>query len=345
MRNASIAVALACAVQPRFATALDDTTVNLLNAQGQYCSATARTLQLACDEDADSSYWVAFGICINEPDDVDRAKCFADARTEFTDSKASCDEQLAGRQEACGVLGQARYHPEFEPQLFDANFAHLSNPNRYFPLGIGNRWEFRSATESTKVEVLNETKLIDEVPCVVVRDEVRENGVLTESTNDWFAQAKDGNVWYCGEESRSFETFAGDRPRKPELVSIDGSFKAGRNEDQPGVIFRSNPSVGEVYREEASLQNAEDAAKILSTNYAYGKNASLDRLVPRRLAQMLCANDCVVTENLSLLEPGVIERKYYAPGIGVFLETEAESGEVLRLVGCNVDPRCATLPQ
>jgi hypothetical protein len=38
-----------------------------------------------------------------------------------------------------------------------------------------------------------------------------------------------------------------------------------------------------------------------------------------------------------------VARKYYAPGIGVFLEVEA--GEVNRLVGCNVDPRCATLPQ
>jgi hypothetical protein len=53
----------------------------------------------------------------------------------------------------------------------------------------------------------------------------------------------------------------------------------------------------------------------------------------------------VVTRNFSMLEPGVFERKYYAPGIGVFLETEPESGEVQRLVKCNVDPRCAALPQ
>ena len=40
----------------------------------------------------------------------------------------------------------------------------------------------------------------------------------------------------------------------------------------------------------------------------------------------------------------MFERKYYAPGIGVFLETAPQTGEVIRLVKCNVDPRCAQLP-
>ena len=53
----------------------------------------------------------------------------------------------------------------------------------------------------------------------------------------------------------------------------------------------------------------------------------------------------VVTSNFSLLEPGVFERKYYAPGLGVFLEVEPEDQVVVRLVHCNFDARCATLPQ
>ena len=97
--------------------------------------------------------------------------------------------------------------------------------------------EFRSTTHSTRVEVLKETKLIDEVRCIVVRDVVTEDKHVIESTNNLYAQAKDGNVWYCGEETHSFETFKGDRPMNLELVSIDGSFKAGRKGDKPGVIF------------------------------------------------------------------------------------------------------------
>ena len=315
-----------------------------LKAQGMFCSATAQALFRACGNQVDDDYWVSFGICINESDDADRAECFADAKSARGEGRQLCREQLAGRRDTCGLVGEGRYDPEFEPASFDANFANLSNPNRYFPLGIGNQWEFRSSTQSTKVEVLKETKLIDEVRCIVVRDEVKEDGDLIESTNDWYAQAKDGNVWYCGEETRSFESFDGDRPRKPELVSIDGSFKAGRDGDKPGIIFRASPFAGEAYVEESSLGNAEDATVVLSTSYAYGKSPVLDQLVPRKLAQLLCNGDCIVTRNFSLLEPGVFERKYYAPGIGVFLEIEPKSGEVVQLIKCNVDPRCAALP-
>jgi hypothetical protein len=52
----------------------------------------------------------------------------------------------------------------------------------------------------------------------------------------------------------------------------------------------------------------------------------------------------VVTKNFSLLEPGVFARKYYARGIGFFLEVNPSTGEILQLVNCNFDPRCANLP-
>jgi hypothetical protein len=91
------------------------------------------------------------------------------------------------------------------------------------------------------VRVLNETKAIAGVTCIVVRDQVFDDGDLIEDTDDWYAQAKDGNVFYCGEEVKDFGSFEGDNPRKPELVSIDGSFKAGRDGDKPGIIFQAFP--------------------------------------------------------------------------------------------------------
>jgi len=315
-----------------------------LNAQGLYCSATAAALFRACRSSVSDDYWVAVALCTNESEKADRTKCLADARSERSDATELCGEQFAGRNAACKALGEGRYDPPFEPKQFDADFTRLTNPNRYFPLAIGNQWEYRSQTQSTKVRVLDETKLIDGVRCIVVLDQVHENGDLIESTNDWFAQAKDGTVWYCGEETAEYETFAGDRPRKPEVVNIDGSFKADRNGDKPGIIFESAPAVGDFYVEESSLDNAEDATQILSISYSYGKNPALDQLVPAALAKALCAGDCVVTKNFSLLEPGAFERKYYAPGIGVFLEVEPESGEVVRLVNCNFDTRCNSLP-
>jgi hypothetical protein len=324
--------------------ATNDTAIDNFLAQGKFCSGTAQAEARACGNQTLDDYWIAVAICINESDARDRAACFADAKAARDDADTLCDEQRTARIGLCGSIGEGRYDPEFEAADFDKDFAHLSNPNPYFPLGIGNQWEFRSATQSIKVQVMNATKLIDDVRCIVVRDEVSENGVLVEGTNDWFAQARDGNVWYCGEETATFGTFKGDRPMKPEVVGIDGSFKAGRDGDKPGIIFLAAPVPGQMYIEESSLGNAEDATEVLSVSYAFGKNAELDKLVPARLAKLLCSGNCVVTRNFSQLEPGVFERKYYAPGIGVFLEVDPESGEVVRLVKCNVDPRCASLP-
>jgi len=178
----------------------------------------------------------------------------------------------------------------------------------------------------------------------VARDEVDKAGQVSELTDDWYCPAKTGAVWYFGEETKSFEIFAGDVPLNPELVSIDGSFKAGRDRDKPGIIFLASPKVGDVYLEEFSLGNAEDVTQILSTTYSFGGSADLDQGVPSALAQRMCAGDCVVTKNFSLLEPGDVARKYYARGIGVFLEVES-SGFVSQLVDCNFDPRCVGLPQ
>lgn len=346
MRTPTGAALAAGLLFPAFgAPAAADRAVDDLLAQGKFCSAAAQAVARACGNQTADDYWIAFGVCINEPDARDRASCFADAQAARDEATQLCAEQTKARFAFCAQIGEDRYDPEFEPASFDSNFTRLTNPNPYFPLTIGAQWEFRSATQTTRVTVTSATKLIDEVRCIVVRDEVFEKGVIIEATNDWYAQAKDGTVWYCGEETASFDTFPGDRPQKPELVSIDGSFKADRDGDKPGIIFQATPTPGEVYVEESSLGNAEDGAHVLAVDYAYGKRPELDQLVPAKLATLLCAGNCVVTKNFSQLEPDVVERKYYAPGIGVFLEVELGTGEVVRLVKCNVDPRCAQLPR
>jgi hypothetical protein len=314
------------------------------SADQRFCSNTAAAVLRACESGVQDDHSVAVAICINISDRDERMNCLSEAKASRLEADQLCHDQRTERDEVCAALGESRYDPDFEPDTFDRDFTNLTNPNQYFPLRIGNRWEYRAGTESTTTEVLNQTKLIEGVRCVVVRDRVTDEGRLIEDTDDWFAQAKDGNVWYCGEEVKSFESFVGDRPRKPELVSIDGSFKAGRDGAKPGIIFLASPQPGEVYREEFSLTNAEDLAEVLSTTYGFGDDATLDQLVPPPLARLLCSRDCVVTKNFSPLEPGVVERKYYARDVGFFLEVAPSTGEVVRLVGCNVDPRCAKLP-
>jgi hypothetical protein len=311
-----------------------------------FCSRTALTLFDACNAQVESDRLVAGAKCINVSGQSARQACRDERDAEESDGKQLCADQRDGRLDACALLGEARYDPPFTPDLFDDPKS-PTNPNPFFPLAVGNFWEYRTgSTTKNTVEVVDETKLMPGgVRCIVVRDVVKEDGFRTEATDDWYAAAKDGTTWYCGESTREFEVVEGDQPVKPELVSDEGSFKAGRDGDKPGIIFEASPRKGDAYLEEASLANAEDVTKVLSTTYRFGENPRLDEGVPKALADRFCSGDCVVTKNYSLLEPGLFARKYYARGIGVFLEVEAQSDEVLQLTDCNFDARCANLPQ
>ena len=318
-------------------------TGNSEGANGNFCTQTANALFEACEDEVESESFIDKAICINISNSKGRKECLDEREDALEEGNQLCQEQHDGRLDACKSLGEDRYDPDFKPALFD-DPKNPNNPNPYFPLTIGNIWEYAGGTEFNTLEVLNETKLIDGVTCIVVRDQVFKDGDLVEDTDDWYAQAKDGNTWYCGEEVKDFESFDGDNPRIPELVSIDGSSKAGRDGAKPGIIFLASPAPDDVYLEEFSLGNAEDVTEILSTTYAFGSNPELDQFVQQQLAERFCSDgDCVVTKNFSLLEPGIFARKYYGLGIGVFLEVE-NTGEVVQLVDCNFDPRCDNLP-
>jgi hypothetical protein len=309
--------------------------------EDEVCSETADLLFRSCGKEAEDDFLKAQAICLNVEDE-EQVECNADATAQRTENLQLCRAQLTARAAVCRVLGEEEYDPDFDPPLFDADFTHLTRPNPYFPLGIGYRWDYRGGTETVTRKVLNRTKLIDGVRCLVVNDRVTDDGALIEDTDDWYAHAKDGTVWYCGEEVKDFETFDGDNPSTPELVSIDGSFKVGRDGDKPGILFPASPTRGLVFRQEFSLNNAEDIVEILSTTYKFGRDPVLDQFVPRQLADRYCANgNCVVTKDYTPLEPGVFERKYYARGIGRFLEINPGTRKVSQLVSCNFDSRCA----
>jgi hypothetical protein len=311
-----------------------------------YCSATARLQLQACRAETWDDSASAAAICLNESDAADRAECSADAQEARDEQAQGCEDSYDSRIELCGEFGESRYDPDFDEANFVSDFVNPGVQSPYLPLTIGNTWDFASnGGEETHIEVLSDTKLIDDVTCLVVRDQVSEDGELKEDTDDWIALALNGDLWYCGEEVKDYERFDGDQPMNPELVAIDGSFKVGRDGDKPGVLVPANPTQGLFYRQEYSIGNAEDVAEVLATDYVYGNDPELDQGVPKALADHLCGAGCFVTREYTPIEPDVFERKYTAPGIGVFLETNLDTGEVNRLVGCNYDARCATLPQ
>ena len=314
------------------------------SAAGGYCTATAQAQLTACGGEVTDEYSTATAICINESNPADRTLCNRDAATARDEKSRLCQDQFDARRAVCARLGEGRYDPDFDQANFIRDFRHPGVSNPYLPLAIGNTWDYTSQSETDHIEVLGDTKLIDDVTCLVVRDQVSVDGRLTEDTDDWFALAKsNGDVWYCGEEVKDYETFTGDRPQNLELVAIDGSFKVDRDGAKAGIFVPAAPVVGQFFRQEFSLGNAEDVVEVLETQYVYGKRPELDALVPKALADLLCGTGCVVTGETTPVEPDAFARKYYARGIGVFLETVPATGEVNRLVDCNFDSRCNTL--
>lgn len=161
-------------------------------------------------------------------------------------------------------------------------------------------------TQHQYVTVTHDTKKILGVDATVVHDIVKENGIVIEDTYDWYAQDKNGNVWYLGEDTKA---------RTDTGWSTEGSWEAGVNGACAGIVMFADfgKHLGQVYRQEYLKGVAEDAAKNLDTNVT----------VKIHLGTF---HNCVVIAEFSRLDPGVIEHKYYAPGIGNILVETVKGG-------------------
>ena len=154
-----------------------------------------------------------------------------------------------------GGGGGAR--PPVDPADFTTR---IDNP--YWPMRQGSRWIYREtdtegARQRVVVTVTRRTKLIaNGVRARVVRDVVTEKGIPVEVTDDYYAQDRAGNIWYLGEATTEYEN------GKP--VSTAGSFEAGVDGAQAGIIMPAKPRVGLTYREEFYAGHAEDRARIVS---------------------------------------------------------------------------------
>jgi hypothetical protein len=293
------------------------------NAQEDGCAASARLLRYACAADVRDDFFTATAQCLDTSATDDA--CFEAAEEELDEARDECHEIFGARLEICEALDDASHEPAFGP-AFAAEFVNPADigggvaPNPYFPLVPGNRWVYESEDETVTVEVLEETKLIDGITCVTVNDVVTEDDIVVEDTDDWFAQDVDGNVWYCGEIALNYELFDGDDPELPELVDVEGSWKHGRDGAEAGMLIPLAPELGQIIRQEVKYADAEDAIEILSITATESAPGGA------------CVENCLQTRDFTALEPDAEEHKYYAPGIGLIVEVDPDSGERLELI-------------
>jgi hypothetical protein len=199
---------------------------------------------------------------------------------------------------------------EYAPAIDPANFVSaIDHP--YMSLTPGKVWVYEGKsedgeTERIEIEVTPDTKTIMGVTTTVVREREWVNGELVEDTFDWFAQDKDGNVWYFGEDSKEIE--------KGEVVSTDGSWEAGVNGAQPGIIMKADPQVGDAYRQEFFKGEAEDMGQVLGLSDSVSIGLGNYR-------------DCLKIKDWTPLEPNVVEHKFYSKEAGNLILEEKVAGE------------------
>jgi hypothetical protein len=187
--------------------------------------------------------------------------------------------------------------------------------NGYFPLVPGRLlvYEGRTGGVPTRGEfcVTRETKEIEGVATRVVHDQAFENGVLVEDTLDWHAQDDTGTVWYFGEDTKELAPDG-------TVVSTEGSWEAGVDGAKAGFIMLADPQVGDRYYQEFARNVAEDQAKVLSRDETVTVSVN---------GSPTTYQNVLLTQETSRFDPGVLEYKYYARGVGLIRSVIVKGGD------------------
>jgi len=210
----------------------------------------------------------------------------------------------------------------------------FSNPlnitNRFFPFGVDDVKVFAGKSDGARTAVVDlyrgdtrtfqvngnpiETRLLQETEF--------EDGVQSEISYNFFAQADDGTVYYFGEIVDIYEN--------GKVVKHDGSWLVGGakqpgdpvetgNAPKPNVFMPANPETGDTFKPEDLLPIVDETVTVLKAKRRVAVPAGKFR-------------DCLKLRETSELSSAK-EYKWYAPGVGV-IKTQ-QQGEVLKLLATN----------
>jgi hypothetical protein len=202
------------------------------------------------------------------------------------------------------TLPQGTKPVKLDPAKFTTN---IDNP--YWPMSPGSHWVYREVengeAQRVDVTVTDKTKTLEGIEARVVHDRVSRNGETLEDTYDWYAQDSEGNLWYLGEDTAEYEN--------GKLKTREGSWAAGVDGAEPGIVVPAHPAQGMSYREEYYAGHAEDGAEVLSVKSQV--QVPLGRY-----------RNAMLTRNFSTIEPTVEEMKLYARGVGPVMELLVSGG-------------------
>jgi hypothetical protein len=200
-----------------------------------------------------------------------------------------------------------------------------ANPDKFDPkdfgqpTGDGNTWlplvpGYQSARDGTlfrgsrelhhrrRITVTDVVKVVNGVRTVLVLDQDIDAGQIAEQALDYYAQDRNGNVWYLGSYTESYEG--------GQFVNATDGWLAGVNGATAGVAMMANPKVGMPAYVQARIPGQE----ILTAEVA--------KLGERKCVPFRCFPDV-----LAILEAGN-EFKHYAAGVGhIATEPNYSGGE------------------
>ena len=183
--------------------------------------------------------------------------------------------------------------------------------NPWYPLQPGSVYVYRGVKDGKSardvVTVTKATRTIAGVRCTVVSDRLFLAGRLAERTTDWYAQDKAGNVWYFGETTAELSASG-------KVTSRAGSWLAGVDGALPGIYFPGRPRVGLSGRQEFYRGEAEDHFAVVD-------------LATRVTVPNGTFPQALLTKEWTPLEPGTLDHKFYARGIGTVLEVTVKGGD------------------
>ena len=222
------------------------------------------------------------------------------------DSGAGQPDSGAGQPDASTVPAPFDPSQPYAPVIDPADLSpDITHP--LFPIPVGATWTYAAVTpdgdERTEISVEAEPVDVNGVAAREVRDTVYLDDELLEDTRDWFVQDGAGNVWYVGEDTAEYEGGM--------VVSTAGSWTWGVTDALPGVVMLAEPQVGDTYRQEYLPGEAEDYADVVS----------LDESVEVPAGSF---TGCLKTRDRTVVEPDVVEFKYYCAGVGNVLTEEGD---------------------
>jgi hypothetical protein len=229
----------------------------------------------------------------------------------------------AGGALAACACGDERATARSEPAAPGPSQFTTRIDNPYWPMMPGTRWVYREdgengRTQRVTVTVTHRTKTVASgVRARVVHDVVTQRGKVIENTWDWYAQDRDGTVWYLGEDTTEYE--------EGKAATREGSWEAGVDGARAGIIMPGHPRVGMRYRQEQYAGKAEDRAAIV-------------KLDGRATVPAGRYTGVLVTKDSNPLKPGSFEHKYYARGVGPVLSV-SRGGSRSELVSVHIPGR------